>query len=305
MSAASTPDFEYSLTLPATPDRVWAAWTDTTALRAWFAEHAEVEPRAGGAFRFWGSHTLGTPEAHEATQTLELVEADARLVFVWTWLGVATRVEVTLEADEWKPWPMGSDPPRREPQPGCKVTVRQTFAGALPVEKAVALVDDHWRLALGNLFGYLDGGPVVLPDYTEPTVEVRLSLFIEAAPSAVFRALLEPALLDRWLAMGARVDARVGGGIDLGWGNAEGEESSFPLRILEFVPDRRLVLSWPDWRGLADEPDTRVAWDLAPEDGGTRVEFLHGGFQRPVDRGDYQQGWFDFFQGMAHVARSL
>jgi len=305
MSSAKTEDYEYSLTLPATPDRVWAAWTDPTALRAWFAEHAEVELRPGGAFRFWGKHTLGTPEAHEATQRLELVEDATTLAFTWTWLGVATRVEIALASDEWKPWPMGSDPPRREPQPGCKVTVRQTFAGALPVEKASALVDDHWRLVFGNLFGHLDDASVVLPDYAQPTAEVRLSLFIEAPPNAVFRTLTEPELLNRWLAMGARVDARVGGGIDLGWSGAEGADSGFPLRILELEPDRRLVISWPDWRGRTDEPDTRVSWDLVPENGGTRVDFLHDGFQRPVDRSDYQQGWQDFLGGLAQVARSL
>jgi len=45
----------------------------------------------------------------------------------------------------------------------------------------------------------------------------RLSIEIEAPPSAVFRALTDPEQLNRWMAAAARVEPRVGGVFDLGW----------------------------------------------------------------------------------------
>lgn len=311
MSEPRQADYEYSLTLPATPDRVWAAWTDAAALRSWFAESAEVTAEVGGAFRFWGRHTLGTPSAEEATQRLERVEAPGVLAFAWTWCGVSTRVELSLEAEEWKPWPMGSDPPRRAPQAGCKLTVRQSFEGTLPFPKPENLVDDHWRLVFGNLFSHLEGEEPVLPDYGAETSEVRHSLYVAAPPAAVFRALTEPAMLNRWIASDARVDARVGGGIDLGWGGCGSSEQGEPagdelaLKILAYEPDRLLTLSWPDWRGQADVPDQEISWRLEPEGEGTRVDFAHTGFVRVVDRSDYQQGWAGFLEGLVHVASEL
>jgi uncharacterized protein YndB with AHSA1/START domain len=48
---------EFTWKLPARPARVFAALTDAAELEQWFAEHAEVEPQLGGAYRFWGKHT--------------------------------------------------------------------------------------------------------------------------------------------------------------------------------------------------------------------------------------------------------
>ena len=299
-------DYDYSLVLPAVPELVFAAWTHPDQLRLWFTEEVELEPRVGGAYRFWGKHSLGTARREEADQCIETFEPGRRLAFTWTWSGVPSRVTIALEPDTWKPFTLGSDPARRPPQPGCKVTVQQTFEGVLPYEQPDQLVDDHWRLALGNLWAHLDGLPVLLPDYQDPTPEVRHSIHVAASPATVFRTLTEPELLERWFAAKANVDLREGGGMDLGWsGPASADPSDWPLRILELIPDRRLVLLWPDWRGRTDEPPTRVSWDLVAEDGGTRVDFAHTGFRRVVDISDYGLGWIDFLGGMQAVAQDL
>ena len=49
--------FEEAYPIQATLDRVWTALTDPEALRVWFTEHAEVDLRPGGAYRFWCRHT--------------------------------------------------------------------------------------------------------------------------------------------------------------------------------------------------------------------------------------------------------
>lgn len=68
---------EFSWPLAAKPQRVFTALTDANELRRWFCEHAEIELRAGGAFRFWGKHTYGTPTRDAATQRILRLEPGA------------------------------------------------------------------------------------------------------------------------------------------------------------------------------------------------------------------------------------
>lgn len=208
---------------------------------------------------------------------------------------------------------MGSNPPRRPNCPGCKVTVTQRFEGTLPFPRPEHLADDHWRMALANLFAHLDGAPVLLADHDDPTPEVRLSLVIDAPPSAVFRALTVPELVDQWIGIGSRVDLRVGGGFDFGWSGCGAPESEpkpldeCPVKIVVLEQDRRLAITWPDWRGSPDVPDQEVRFELTPEGPGgkqTRVELLHTGFVRSVDRSDFTQGWYGFLEALADVAAS-
>lgn len=302
-------DLSYSMVMAATPDRVWSALVDPAQLRTWFAEEVDVDAKVGGAYRFWGKHSLGVGAADDADQCITALEPEAKLAFTWTWCGVPTRVEITLEAAEWTEFSIGNTPPSRPPQPGCKLTVQQTFEGTLAYPRPESLADDHWRLAGSNLFAHLDGGQVALPDYTDPEPEVAISMYMEAPPETVFRTLTEPELLNQWIATAARVDAREGGGFDLGWmgcgdGNTPPSLDDSPMKILELVPGKRLTLSWPDWRGDASVPDQKVTWDLAPEGSGTRVEFRHTGFERMADRSDYFQGWVWFLERQAKAATS-
>ncbi len=51
----------HSFALPAAPGRVFAALTTAAELERWFAEHVEVDARAGGVFKSWGRFTYGAP----------------------------------------------------------------------------------------------------------------------------------------------------------------------------------------------------------------------------------------------------
>ena len=63
-----TDPWTHTFTCPLTgsPDRVFSALTDPGQLRRWFAERVEIEPRQGGAFRFWGRHTSRRPPIERA-----------------------------------------------------------------------------------------------------------------------------------------------------------------------------------------------------------------------------------------------
>jgi uncharacterized protein YndB with AHSA1/START domain len=128
---------------------------------------------------------------------------------------------------------------------------------------------------------------------------------IDAAPDVVFRALIEPERIDRWFgSRSAVVEPRVGGRYHLNWKyQVDGVDvTGGPTRILEMVPNRKLVLDWPDWRGDAKVTGQSIAFHLEPAGEGTRVTFIHGGFGRTTDMSDYPFGWLHFLGALRKEA---
>ena len=79
---------------------------------------------------------------------------------------------------------------------------------------------------------------------------VRLERLIPAAPHQVYRAWLDPDLLQRWLAPGGlevrrvEIDERVGGHYRV-WQAASGSDvGGFDCELIELVPDQRIVFRW-------------------------------------------------------------
>ena len=286
---------EYSFPIPADPGRIFTALTTQAELEHWFAEHARVEPKPGGAFRFWGRYTVGTPKQADATGTVTDIEPDARLAFDWLLFGVPTHVTITL------------DPEDTEQGPATKVAVRHVLDGAIDQPRPKELVDDWWRFALGNLMAHTSGhGQVMRPDFGDPSPEIRLSMTIDAPCEKVFRALIEPEALNQWLAKDATVEPRVGGRFDMGWKqDANIEHEGGAMEILEFVPNEKLKISWPDWRGDTSVPMQSVTWLLEPQGSDTVATIVHAGFTRAVDFSDFPFGWGHFMSEMAKVAVNL
>ncbi|MEM1025780.1 MAG: SRPBCC domain-containing protein [Myxococcota bacterium] len=290
--------FEHTFQLPASVEWLFAACTEVDQLRAWFAERVELELKLGGRFVFGGRGVLGPCDA-----AVVLLEPGASFAFEGTWAGVKSAIKWRFAKGETPSW---ACTPGETPDPARKwtdFTVLHQLEQALPLPKPELVVDDYWRLATANLLGHIDGrGNVLLPDFADPEPVIRLSIEIDAPPPAVFRALTTPEILNQWIAKEARVEPRVGGAFDLGWGPAA--EHVKPMRILEFEENVLLSFSWPDWRQQPDVPDQTVSFRLVPlEDGRrTKVEFTHAGFLRTVDKSDYQQGWTPFLDGLAKAA---
>ena len=74
------------VTLPLDRDAAWACLTEAEELKAWFAEHAELDLREGGVARFV------LPGGEERHAVVEEVAPGKRLVFWW-----------------WEPSPDGAD----------------------------------------------------------------------------------------------------------------------------------------------------------------------------------------------------
>src|SRR5690606_26684646 len=125
-----------------------------------------------------------------------------------------------------------------------------------------------------------------------------------APPPSVFRALVEPDLLDKWISKKAVVEPRVGGHYSFGWSFAiDGKQVvSGPTRILELVENEKLVVDWPYWRGDTSVPAQTLTYILAPEGSGTRLTLIHEGFVRVADISDYPAGWAWFADRLKTVA---
>lgn len=284
---------EHTWTLAAPAATVFAALTEPAQLTQWFAEQADVHAAAGGHYTFWGRHTLNAPSAGDARQRITRFEPGRALGFAWPLYGVPTTVEIALA-------PEGND---------TRLTLHHHVEGELPTRRQKELLSDHWKLAFGNLAAHLAGGSgIVLPDYTDPSPEVRLSILIDAPREAVFRALVEPEIVSRWFdAAAAVVEPRAGGRYSLGWKyQVDGVDvEGGPTRILEYMPPAKLVLDWPDWRGDKSVDGQRITFLLEPEGQGTRVTFVHSGFERTADMSDYPFGWVYFMGKLRDVASGV
>ncbi len=278
--------FEKSYRLPAARETVFAALTDAGALRCWFAECVEVSPQVGGAYRFWGRSTAWVESPQQADGRITRIDPPAVLAYAWTWRGCPTTVEIELAA-------AGSST--------THARLRHTWTGVIwpTASDCEAFVCDYWWGVFGNLRQYLkDGRAALQPDFTTRAKDVELSIEIDAPPERVYRALTDPALLDRWLSTAAVIEPRAGGTFLYGWTTPfEGQQAVCgPKQCLELVPGKRVVHDWH----YQNEGPSQVAWEFTPLAGGrTRVTLRHT-FSQPYDasRDGYVQGWSRYLLGL-------
>jgi len=273
--------------IQAPPEQVFAALTEPAQLKAWFADEVDVEPRVGGAFRFWGRNVYGAPKA--GAQRLTRFEPGQALAFTWELQGQPS--EVTLEL---------SPGDAETNAAGTTVLGRHVFPQAPTIGRAREMVDDLWRILNGNLAAHLRGGAgVTRVDFADPHPEVRVSTVIDAPVEKVFQAFVDPELLRKWTGAPAPViEPHAGGRYEYGWSyEVDGRQvTSGPTRILEYEENRRLVTDWPDWRGDPAVPVQRITWLFDDLGGKTQVTVVHDGFVRAVDISDYPFGWGGFGQ---------
>ena len=102
---------------------------------------------------------------------------------------------------------------------------------------------------------------------TAPTVTATqvYQLFIKASPEAIWEAITTPDFTERYF-YGARIENTPERHRSLGPdGSAWGDEPMY-----EFDLPRRLVHGWRSLYDpeLADEPESRVTWEIEPQEGG-------------------------------------
>ncbi len=257
-------------TLKATPDAIYHNLTDTGRLAAWFAEHADIAlPQ--GQYDFWGRFTPGTPNRDGGRHPVLAAEASTTLSYSWRLQDVDTAVVIRLI-----------------PRGGETLVIVDHAAPGADGPADAPIPEDFWFLSLENLRRAVDGrdAAVVRLDFTASMLgDVTHTVDIDAAPEAVFKALIEPEQMNRWIASKAVVEPHVGGRYELGWGMG-------PVKILELVPDQRLAVI-DEVNPDGTSPNV-LTWTLEGSAGRTRLTLVHSGFAPDHDNSGIYMGWLNF-----------
>lgn len=272
----------------------WKALTEPARLRAWLCDEARIDLRVGGRFALEGP----TVPRHSGVQTIAALEPGRLLALDWPMGGVPTRVAFTLE-----------------PQMDCtRVTALQEVPSGSeigfpnpsgkPLDRRNRIyLEETWACVLMQLRCHLETGRVPMRhDFsTPPGDEIRRQVEVPASPTEAYAALTRPERIDQWMGKKATVDLKVGGTFLYGWGGWE-----VPKRIVDLVPDRRIVQEWTELG-----PPTLVRWEIEPVAGKqgawARITMVHSGFAGHPDAcRDVQAGWSDFVLRLAlHLERRI
>jgi len=107
-----------------------------------------------------------------------------------------------------------------------------------------------------------------------------------------YEAFTNAALITKWWSETATIDARVGGGIELGWPEMEW---TLRGRFLELTPERALSFTWK-WDHAPELAERLVTVQLTQDDDDTRIVLDHGDYG-PGDedeRSGHLAGWQHF-----------
>lgn len=268
------------IALNADPARVYQALTDSTALRAWFCEFAEVD-LSRNQYDFWGRFTPAAPDRAAGAHALVEQAPGERLAYRWRANGNETRVSFRLH-------------PRAG---GTLLTLRHAPDGESGAEGGVA--EDFWFLSLENLRRYLDGRACdARIDYTQPMRgDIHHETAIDAPAERVWRVLTDPAELNRWIATQADVHLEKDGLYSLGWIQDGADFSA--SKIIELVPGQKLALEDPP--GMSPNP-TVITWEMKENGGKTWLTFTHSGFDADQDVSGLYTGWRNFVNWVRSVS---
>ena len=281
---AAPPMLDTTFLIRAKPDRIWEALVNPAQLQMWFAERVDVEPRVGGAFRFWGKYTPTFGVAGEPDQRFEAFEPGRRMVFTWTWAGALTRCELSLQ-------------PKGELE--TKLHIRHQVLGRMvPFDSTECgwFAKDFWELSAGNLDNYLrKGKAAVRPDHTIKGRDVELSIEIDAPAAKVWEAITVPEKIAKWLGENPEfpsqvsVDLRVGGAYSFGW--KKDGESIGPAAVLELEPGKRLLYTWH----YPGDTTGKTEWKVEPLDRNRSLLTVRQiGVSTDRERSGYSNGWASF-----------
>jgi len=104
---------------------------------------------------------------------------------------------------------------------------------------------------------------------------VKQRYFFKAPPEKVFRSLTQPSLLRKWFVASAKLSPRTGGNYTFNWGGEMAQSG----KILGYVRDKSLSLSWPQVQRGKSLGMTRATFRLKPKDNGTILDVNHTGFK--------------------------
>ncbi len=107
------------------------------------------------------------------------------------------------------------------------------------------------------------------PTPAKPTVAQVYQIFIRATPTMIWDAITKPEFSARYF-YGSRVENSGEVGSPFRYHSPDGATLWGDETVLESDPPRRLVVGWRSLYdpSLADEPSSRITWEIEPQDGG-------------------------------------
>jgi uncharacterized protein YndB with AHSA1/START domain len=256
--------------IAAPPAAVYAALTDPAALRVWLAEQADVD--LPGRYQFWGR---SVPEGETPRQQLRHVDGSS-LRFDWELDGTSTTVDIGVT-------------PGDDSGSTLLTLVHTGVVGWPDVVMDInsrGLMHTFWALTLANLADYAEGRAITQRcDFTSAVL--RGEIVIDADRQAVFESLTEPELFTQWFGVMVEAELRPGGR----WAMGGFEANPEPARILDIRAGHSMSVDWGDMV---------QSWELDDAAGGTRLTFVHSGFDE--ERPPYA-GWLGLLAGMAELRR--
>jgi uncharacterized protein YndB with AHSA1/START domain len=254
----------------AAPEKeVMHAVTDADAMRAWLAEHAEVELPA--TYQFWGRYT---PDGAEPRQRV-LNADDHGLRLTWPLGGEDTTVEIRVE---------------QENAESTIVTLSQShfdFQDAITGANIRGVLQTFWALALANLVDYVEGRNLT-PKCDFTSAQLREEVLIDAPIDAVYDSLVSSEQASQWFGFPIEIEPHVGGRFAMGGI----ENNPQPALIVDLDPGRAMSVDWG--------PVGITRWELAESGGQTRLTFVQSGFD--PEHPPYS-AWSGWLAGVAELRR--
>src|SRR5947209_2443899 len=255
-AAAMTFDYDFKMRIGAPRPVVFERLLRIEHLSRWFCGWCRIDPKVGGAFKFGGETCIILPEQRSWDTTIEEGEVLRRFAFTWPIRSSKTRVSYDLED-----------------APSDTAHLRVRHLGVPFEDTTSGSVQDAWRMCLGNLKSIAEGRTdSVRPDHSPVTgPELRLTVLIEAKPSAVFGAFADPTQLDHWSTGGlprgtATVEPRPGGTYAFGW-------DAGAIHVTEWKTDQHIALRWS-----RRTSSFVIKFDFEEKASGTAIYFSLAGF---------------------------
>ena len=257
------------MTVKAPATDVYAAYTDADKITQWLCEGAAIDI-ASGEYALWGPSIPEVPNANSGHMSLLEAIPGALLRFSWQLLDDLTTVTITFQNDDDK----------------TQASFEHT---GIEDNDWAWTVASFWTTQAENMRAWIERG-VVGPRFDFSTIgpgDIEVSAEIDAPASEVFKAIIEPDIVERWMMTEkATIEPVVGGVYDLAGWVPDG-----PVEIVDLEADEKLSYSWrSDWVGH----ETLVTWELAESEGKTRLTLMHSGFAPDARHDSYRSGWHGF-----------